>query len=143
MTSSWKILHPTRAAKLEFSSHPWSRIPGAGHGRETDDEVIEVLGVPTDDYVQIHQVLPRHRYHHIPALLGQKCSDDMILLGVTFITGRAKYARLALLKSLSEKIVAAVTISPGDLVDMLHETAGQNASFGSDLAPRAHLAAQR
>jgi hypothetical protein len=31
VTSSWKILRPTRTAKLEFSSFPWSRKSGAGH----------------------------------------------------------------------------------------------------------------
>jgi hypothetical protein len=49
---------------------------------------------------------------------------------------------LALLKSLNEKIVAAVKISPSDLVVLLYEIAGENASFGSDLAQRAHIAAQ-
>ena len=49
---------------------------------------------------------------------------------------------MALLKSLNEKIVAAVTISPADLVVLLYEIAGENASFGSGLAQRAHIAAQ-
>jgi hypothetical protein len=49
---------------------------------------------------------------------------------------------LALLKSLNEKIVAAVKISPSDLVVLLYEIAGENVSFGSGLAQRAHIAAQ-
>jgi len=65
----------------------------------------------------------------------------MILLELTFITGRPKETRLAL-KSLNEKIVAAVNISPADLVILLYEIAGENASFGSGLAQRAHIAAQ-
>jgi Tautomerase enzyme len=69
--------------------------------------LIEVLGVPPDDFFQIHHVLPRDRYRHTPAFLGQEYSDDMILLELTFITGRSKETRLALLKSLNEKIVAA------------------------------------
>jgi hypothetical protein len=66
----------------------------------------------------------------------------MILLELTFITGRPKETRLALLKSLDEKIAAAVKISPADLVVMLYEIAGENASCGSGLAQRAHIAAQ-
>jgi hypothetical protein len=29
--------------------------------------LIEVLGVPIDDFFQIHHVLPCNRYHHTPA----------------------------------------------------------------------------
>ena len=104
--------------------------------------LIDVLGIPPDDFFQIHHVLPRDRYLHTPAFVGQKYSDDMILLELTFITGRPKETRLALLKSLNEKVVAAARISPSDLVILLYEIAGENASFGSGLAQRAHIAAQ-
>jgi hypothetical protein len=104
--------------------------------------LIEVLGVPTDDFFQIYHVLPRDRYRHTPAFLGQEYSDDMVLLELTFITGRPKETRLALLKSLNEKVVAAIKISPADLVVLLYEIAGENVSFGSGLAQRAHIAAQ-
>src|SRR6266478_2029317 len=78
----------------------------------TQNALIEVLGIPADDFFQIYHVLPRDRYRHTPAFLGQEYSDDMILLELTFIIGRPKETRLALLKSLNEKIVAAVKISP-------------------------------
>jgi hypothetical protein len=103
--------------------------------------LIVVLGVPTDDFFQIHHVLPRDRYLHTPAFVGQEYSDDLILLELTFMTGRPKQTRLALLKSLNEKIVAAAKISPADLVVLLYEIAGENISFGSGLAQRAHIAA--
>jgi 4-oxalocrotonate tautomerase len=101
--------------------------------------LIEVLGIPPDDFFQIHHVLPRDRYRHTPSFVGQEYSDDMILLELTFMTGRPKETRLALLKSLNEKIVAAVKISPADLVVLLYEVAGENISFGSGLAQRAHI----
>src|SRR5690348_7734327 len=69
--------------------------------------LVEVLAIPDDDFFQIHHVLPRNRYLHTPSFLGQKYSDDMILLELTFIAGRPKETRLALLKSLNQKIVAA------------------------------------
>jgi hypothetical protein len=103
--------------------------------------LIDVLGIPSDDLFQIHNVLPRNRYIHTPAFLGQKYSDDMILLELTFITGRPRETRLALLKSLNEKVVAAAGIAPADLVISLYEIAGENVSFGSGLAQRAHIAA--
>src|SRR5277367_2344202 len=80
--------------------------------------LIVVLGVPTVDFFQIHHVLPRDRYLHTPAFVGQEYSDDLILLELTFIAGRPKEARLALLKSLNAKIVAAAGIVPADLVVM-------------------------
>ena len=104
--------------------------------------LIEVLGIPADDFFQIYHILPRARYRHTPAFLGQKYSDDMILLELTFITGRPKETRLALLNSLNEKIAAAVKISPADLVVMVYEIAGENVSVGSGLAQRAHIMAQ-
>ncbi len=51
--------------------------------------LIEVLGIPPDDFFQIHHVLPSDHYLHTPAFVGQKYSDDMILLELTFITGRS------------------------------------------------------
>jgi Tautomerase enzyme len=104
------------------------------------DALIEVLDIPPDDFFQIHYVLPRDRYRHTPSFVGQEYSDDMILLELTFITGRPKETRLALLKSLNEKVVAAVKITPADLVVMLYEIAGENVSLGSGLAQRAHIA---
>jgi Tautomerase enzyme len=98
------------------------------------DALIEVLDIPPDDFFQIHHVLPRDRYRHTPSFVGQEYSDDMILLELTFITGRPKETRLALLKSLNEKI------APADLVVMLYEIAGENVSLGSGLAQRAHIA---
>jgi hypothetical protein len=105
------------------------------------DALIEVFDIPPDDFFQIYNVLPRNRYLHTPAFLGQRYSDDLILLELTFIMGRPKETRLALLQSLNNKVVAATAISPADLVILLYEIAGENASFGSGLAQRAHIAA--
>ena len=129
-------------AKVHVLEGQYDRARLAKMSDAIQQALIEVLGIPPDDFFQIHHVLPRDRYLHTPAFLGQEYSDDMILLELTFITGRPKETRLALVKSLNEKIVAAVKISPADLVVMLYEIAGENASFGSGLAQRAHIAAR-
>jgi hypothetical protein len=129
-------------AKVHVLEGQYDKARLAKMSEAIQNALIEVLGIPPDDFFQIHHVLPRNRYLHTPAFLGQKYSDDMILLELTFITGRPKETRLALLKSLNEKVVAAARISPADLVIMLYEIAGENASFGSGLAQRAHIATQ-
>jgi len=97
------------------------------------------LKIPADDFFQIIHELPRNRFLHTPSFLGLKYSDDLILLELTFISGRPKETRLALLKELNERIVAGTGISPDDLLINLCEIAGENASFGRGLAQRAFI----
>jgi hypothetical protein len=70
-----------------------------------------------------------------------KYSDDLIVLELTFISGRPKDTRLALLKELNERIAARAGISPDDLMIQLYELPGENISFGQGLAQRAHISA--
>ena len=127
-------------AKVHLLEGQYDRARIGQLSEAIQNALIEALGIPPDDFFQIHHVLPRDRYRHTPSFLGQEYSDDMVLLELTFITGRPKETRLALLKSLNEKVVAAVKIAPADLVVLLYEVAGENASFGSGLAQRAHIA---
>jgi len=103
------------------------------------EALIKVLKIPPDDFFQIIHELPRNRFLHTPSFLGLKYSDDLILLELTFISGRPKETRLALLKELNERIVAGAGISPDDLLINLYEIAGENASFGQGLAQRAFI----
>jgi hypothetical protein len=107
--------------------------------KAVQEALTSTLKIPPDDFYQIIHVLPRNRFLHTPSFLGLKYSDDLILLELTFITGRPKDTRLALLKELKERIVAAAEISPNDLVITLYEIAGENVSFGQGLAQRAFV----
>jgi len=104
--------------------------------------LIRALGIPPEDLFQIIHVLPRSRFLHTPSFLGLTYSDDLILLEVTFISGRPKEKRLGLLKALNEGVVSAAGISPDDLLITLYETPGENISFGRGLAQRAHVSAR-
>ena len=128
-------------AKVHLLEGQYNSARIAQLSQAIQDALIEVLGIPPEDFFQIHHVLPPDRYRHTPSFVGQEYSDDLILLELTFITGRSKETRLALLKSLNEKVVAAVKTAPADLVVMLYEIAGENVSLGSGLAQRAHVAA--
>jgi hypothetical protein len=101
--------------------------------------LIAALDVPPDDFFQLVHVLPRDQFRHTPSFLGLIYSDDLILLEVTFISGRPKEKKLQLLKTLNAGIVAAAEISPDDLMITLYETPGENISFGHGLAQRAHI----
>ena len=101
--------------------------------------LIGALGIPPEDFFQIIHVLPRGRFLHTPSFLGLDYSDDLIILEITFISGRPKEKRLALLKALNDGIVAAAEIPPDDLLITLYETPGENISFGRGLAQRAHI----
>ena len=104
--------------------------------------LISALGIPPEDFFQIIHVLPKSQFRHTPSFLGLKYSDDLIVLEITFISGRPKEKRLGLLKALNDEVVAAAGISPDDLLITLYETPGENISFGRGLAQRAHVADQ-
>src|SRR5260370_428682 len=103
------------------------------------DGLMTALGIPPDVFFQIIHILARSQFLHTPSFLGLKYSDDLILLEVTFISGRPKEKRLGLLKALNDGVVAAAGISPDDLLITLYETPGENISFGRGLAQRAHV----
>jgi phenylpyruvate tautomerase PptA (4-oxalocrotonate tautomerase family) len=107
--------------------------------KAVQDALMSALGVPPDDFFQIIHTLPRTQFRQTPSFLGLKYSDDLILLEITFISGRPKQQRLALLKAVNEGAVAAIGISPDDLMITLYEVPGENISFGQGLAQRAHI----
>jgi phenylpyruvate tautomerase PptA (4-oxalocrotonate tautomerase family) len=103
------------------------------------DGLMNVLGVPPDDFFQIFHVLPRSQYRHTPSFLGLKYSDGLIVLEITFISGRPREKRQALLKALNDNVVAAAGISADDLMITFYEVPGENISFGQGVAQRAHI----
>ena len=103
--------------------------------------LISALGIPPEDFFQIFHVLPRNQYLHTPSFLGLKYSDDLIVLEITFISGRPSEKRLGLLKALNDAVVAAAGISPDDLMIAFYEVPGDNISFGRGQAQRAHISA--
>ena len=99
--------------------------------------LISGLGIPREDFFQIFHVLPRSQFLHTPSFLGLNYSDDLIVLEITFISGRPSEKRLGLLKALNDAVVAAAGISPDDLMIAFYEVPGDNISFGRGLAQRA------
>src|SRR5258707_1932034 len=69
--------------------------------------LMSALGIPADDFFQIIHVLPPRQFLHRRSFLGLHYSDELILLEVTFISGRPRQKRLGLLKGMQERRVAA------------------------------------
>ena len=107
--------------------------------KAVQEALISILKIPPEDFYQIIHELPRKRFLHTPSFLGMKYSDDFIVLELAFISGRPKETRLALLKELNQRIVAAAGISPDDVMIRLDEGPGENVSFGQGLAQRAFI----
>ena len=118
------------------------RYDGARLGRiskAVQDGLMSELGVPAEDFFQSFNVLSRKQFLHTPSFLGLNYSDDLILLELSFIAGRSEEKRLALLKTLNDRVAAAAEIFPDDLLITLYGVPGENISFGRGLAQRAHI----
>ena len=126
-------------AKIHVTEGQYDEARLASVSAAVQDSLMNVLGVPPDDFFQIIHILPRKHFLHTPSFVGMHYSDDLIVLEITFISGRPKEARLALLKALNERVVASAGISPDDLLILLYEVPGENVSFGQGLAQRAFI----
>ena len=102
---------------------------------------MNILRIPSDDFYQLIFELPKDRFLHTPSFVGMHYTDDLIILDITFIQGRSKETRLALLKDINSRVATAVGVSPDDLVITLYEVPGENISFGQGEAQRANAIA--
>ena len=130
---------PTAKIHVHEGRYDEQRLAKLGHAIQGALE--SVLTIPPEDYYRIVHVLPPHSFVHTPSFLGLTYSEDFVLLELTFIAGRPKETRLALLKELNDRVVAATGISPDDLCVLIYELPGENVTFGQGLAQRAHISA--
>jgi phenylpyruvate tautomerase PptA (4-oxalocrotonate tautomerase family) len=102
------------------------------------EALMNTLHVPPEDFYQLIFELPKNRFLHTPSFVGMHYTDDLIILDVTFIQGRPKETRLALLKDINTRIAAAAGVSPDDMLITFYEVPGENISFGQGEAQRAN-----
>jgi phenylpyruvate tautomerase PptA (4-oxalocrotonate tautomerase family) len=103
--------------------------------------LMNTLRVPREDFYQLIFEMPKSRLLHTPAFVAMHYTDDLIILDVTFIQGRSKETRLALLKEINARVTAAANVSPDDILITLYEVPGENISFGQGDAQRANAIA--
>src|SRR5215831_18598456 len=85
--------------------------------------LMNTLRVPPDDFYQLIFELPKGRFLHTASFVGMHYSDDLIILDVSFIQGRPKETRLALLKDINTRVATAAGVSPDDIMITLYEVA--------------------
>src|SRR5262249_46423532 len=100
--------------------------------------LMNTLRVPPEDFFQLIFEFPRQRFLHTPSFVGMHYSDDLIILDLTFIQGRSKEMRLALLKDINARVATVAGISPDDLMITIYEVPSENISFGQGEAQRAN-----
>src|SRR5262245_12811440 len=100
--------------------------------------LMNTLHVPPEDFFQLIFEFPKQRFLHTPSFAGMHYTDDLIIIDVTFIQGRSKETRLALLKDVNTRVTSAAGLSPDDLMITLYEVPGENISFGQGEAQRAN-----
>jgi phenylpyruvate tautomerase PptA (4-oxalocrotonate tautomerase family) len=103
--------------------------------------LMNTLRVPPEDFFQLVFELPENRFLHTPSFVGMHYSADLIILEISFIQGRSKEMRLALLKDINARVATAAGVSPDDMMIMLYEVPGENISFGQGEAQRANAVA--
>ena len=100
--------------------------------------LMNTLRAPPEDFYQLIFELPKSHFLHTPSFVGMRYTDDLIILDVTFIEGRPKETRLALLKDINSRVAAAADVSADDVMTTLYEVPGTNISFGQGDAQRAN-----
>src|SRR5215468_8530167 len=65
--------------------------------------LMNTLRAPPEDFYQLIFELPKNRLLHTPSFVGMHYTDDLIILDVTFIQGRPRETRLALLKDINTR----------------------------------------
>src|SRR6266446_3822699 len=100
--------------------------------------LMNTLRVPPEDFYQLIFELPKDRFRHTSSFVGMQYTDDLIILDVTFIQGRPKETRLALLKDINRRIAEVAGVSPDEMLITLYEVPGENISFGRGEAQRAN-----
>ncbi len=100
--------------------------------------LMNTLHVPAEDFYQLVFEFPKNRFLDTPSFVSMHYTDDLIILDLTFIEGRSKETRLALLKDVNTRVAAAAGLSPDDLMITIYEAPGENFSFGRGEAQRAN-----
>src|SRR3984957_10118593 len=107
---------PCRSLKSTLSKVVTMRTGSPKCSGAVQAALMNTLRVPPEDFYQLIFEFPKKRFLHTPSFVGMHYTDDLIVLEITFIQGRTKETRLALLKDINARVAAAAHVSPDDLM---------------------------
>ena len=94
----------------------------------------DLINVPAGDKFQIITEHPREELNFADSYLGNRYSDDLILIQITLNSGRSIELKKAFYKRVVDDIHAQFKTRPDDVVINLVEVAKENWSFGGGIA---------
>lgn len=102
--------------------------------------LVSNLAVPDADRYQLFNEYSGDNFRHTSGYLGLNYTDQLLIIEITFLTGRDEEVKKALLVEINQNLVAAGVVDADDVFVMLTEIGLANISFGQGLAQRAPVA---
>jgi phenylpyruvate tautomerase PptA (4-oxalocrotonate tautomerase family) len=96
--------------------------------------MIDVINVPENDKFQVITEHAPEDLNVSAGYLGNRYSDDIILIQITLSAGRSIELKKAFYKRIADDIHAQLKTSVDDVVINLVEVAKENCSFGGGIA---------
>jgi 4-oxalocrotonate tautomerase len=97
--------------------------------------MVEAMGVPADDRVQVIAEHSAVGLNYDPQYLGIRRSDSVVFVQITLSTGRKPQQRRKFYTRVTELLAESPGVKPADVVINLVEVAWENWSFGNGEAP--------
>jgi 4-oxalocrotonate tautomerase len=96
--------------------------------------MVDVINVPANDKFQIITEHAPEELNLAESYLGNRYSDDVILIQITLTSGRSIELKKAFYRRIVDDLDAQLKIRPEDVVINLVEVAKENWSFGRGIA---------
>jgi 4-oxalocrotonate tautomerase len=126
------------AAAMPFVRIDLRRGKSADYRKALGDIVYQamrdVINVPENDKFQIITEHAPDELNISAGYLGQRYSDDIILIQITLSSGRSVELKKAFYKRIVDDMHAHLQVRPDDVVINLVEVAKENWSFGGGIA---------
>jgi len=96
--------------------------------------MIDLINVPQDDKFQVITEHDRDDLNYAESYLGNRYSDDIVLIQITLNAGRTVEMKKAFYKRIVDEFQSQLHGRPDDVVIHLVEVAKENWSFGHGIA---------
>lgn len=103
------------------------------------ETLIANLGVPEQDRFLVFAEYDDANFVHSSAFdaFGLTYTDELLMIEISFVSGRTDDVKKGLLADLNRRLVAAAGVRTDDVFVVLYDVGPANVSFGRGLAQRA------